>query len=318
MGNWRIAKNVQTYARASSNLGWDSSSFFSHLVFPSQPRPLIFTPLWFDVKRRCFHGNIKDDTGKVVKMVKLTMSTPWLPKTNENTREKQPIVCFPFAGGGSSFYYRWAQKLPPSFHVLPVRLPGRESRFEESPFESIHALADVVADVLGHALDGPFSIFGYSMGAILGFEVSRRLIQGSSAKPRRMIVVACRAPQLPNQQEPLHTLEDQELIDAIRSQFGGISDELFQQQSLIKALLPTIRADLKSVETYSFQVAPPLDIPILALGGASDTTVPLADLDAWREQTSAAFKLRTFPGGHFFFEAAQKSATQTIVRWLGL
>ena len=65
-------------------------------------------------------------------------------------------------------------------------------------------------------------------------------------------------------------------------------------------LTPTLRADLAVAETYALAAGPPLDCPILALGGAQDTLAQPPDVDAWREHTRATFELRVLPGDHFF------------------
>jgi medium-chain acyl-[acyl-carrier-protein] hydrolase len=64
--------------------------------------------------------------------------------------------------------------------------------------------------------------------------------------------------------------------------------------------LPTIRADFELVETYEYEPEPPLACPICAYGGLQDTSVPAASLKEWQKQTSAAFKIRMFPGDHFY------------------
>jgi surfactin synthase thioesterase subunit len=40
----------------------------------------------------------------------------------------------------------------------------------------------------------------------------------------------------------------------------------------------------------------------VAYGGASDPNVRPEHLEAWREQTTAAFLRREFPGGHFYLQ----------------
>ncbi len=44
-----------------------------------------------------------------------------------------------------------------------------------------------------------------------------------------------------------------------------------------------------------------------AFGGAADRLVPPPDLEAWRDWTRGPFRVRLFPGGHFYLDA-QRSA----------
>ncbi len=48
----------------------------------------------------------------------------------------------------------------------------------------------------------------------------------------------------------------------------------------------------------------PLVLPICAYGGLQDTDVPAANLKEWQKQTSGAFKVRMFPGDHFYIHSS--------------
>ncbi|HEV3052719.1 MAG TPA: thioesterase domain-containing protein, partial [Longimicrobium sp.] len=44
-------------------------------------------------------------------------------------------------------------------------------------------------------------------------------------------------------------------------------------------------------------------LPISAYGGERDDDVTEADVEAWREQTTGEFRMRMFPGDHFFINS---------------
>jgi medium-chain acyl-[acyl-carrier-protein] hydrolase len=48
------------------------------------------------------------------------------------------------------------------------------------------------------------------------------------------------------------------------------------------------------------------------LGSLQDHRVTRGDLEAWRDQTTAAFSLRMFPGDYFFLNATQSLLLQVI------
>lgn len=58
----------------------------------------------------------------------------------------------------------------------------------------------------------------------------------------------------------------------------------------------------------------PLDCPICAYGGLDDACVSKEGLIAWRSESRGAFKLRFFPGGHFFLHTARRSLVEAISR----
>jgi surfactin synthase thioesterase subunit len=45
--------------------------------------------------------------------------------------------------------------------------------------------------------------------------------------------------------------------------------------------------------------------------------VTVREADAWREQTSSTFVLRTYPGGHFYLDARVPDVVEVIAARLG-
>jgi surfactin synthase thioesterase subunit len=102
---------------------------------------------------------------------------------------------------------------------------------------------------------------------------------------------------LPN--EPLHRLPDDELVRAVDQRYDGIPQAVRDSPEVLQLLLPGLRADLQLLETYDYRDAPPLETPILAIGGAEDRAVSQADLEKWRRHTTSDFEIKLTPGGHF-------------------
>lgn len=60
------------------------------------------------------------------------------------------------------------------------------------------------------------------------------------------------------------------------------------------------------------QTFTPLDCPITAFGGLQDREVNCDELQAWCEQTNAAFSLQMFRGYYFFLNSAQSLLLQSL------
>jgi medium-chain acyl-[acyl-carrier-protein] hydrolase len=211
------------------------------------------------------------------------------------------LVCLPHAGGSVADFAPWAAHLPTEVEVLPVQLPGRHQRAKEPPFERMAPLVEALGEAMPTEDISPLAVFGHSMGGLLGFELARWLRRQGRPQPAILIVAACPAPQLPPRLPPLHDLPDGELLAAVRGRFAGIPSQVAEHEELIRLVLPVLRADLALVETYCHVDEPPLNCPVLVMGGADDPCVPAAELAAWRAQTCGQFSLRLFPGGHFFW-----------------
>jgi medium-chain acyl-[acyl-carrier-protein] hydrolase len=226
------------------------------------------------------------------------------------------LFCLPHAGGGAAPFHRWSGFLPADLELLPVKLPGREVRLREPAIDRMPRMIDSLAEALGPKLDIPFALVGHSMGALIAFELARRWRRQSGPTPVCLFLAAYPAPQLPAKSHFIHRLPDGEFLQKLQHRFGGIPGAVAGNEELMRLLLPTLRADYTLVETYQYQDENPLDCPILALAGDEDPEATIADMGAWRQQTTAAFSLRIFPGGHFFVHQEPRSVVPVIVRHL--
>lgn len=88
----------------------------------------------------------------------------------------------------------------------------------------------------------------------------------------------------------IHELPDGEMRRELH-RLGGTPAELLENDELMALMLPMLRADFEAVATYRHQDGAALDVPIVALGGASDASVTRDDLARWSEVTSSSFAL---------------------------
>ncbi len=223
------------------------------------------------------------------------------------------MFCFPYAGGGASVYRGWGASLPADVEVCPVQLPGRESRMREAPIERSEALTPAVTDALQPYLDLPFVFFGHSMGAALGFEISRELRQRGQALPLHLFVSGRRAPQLPAREEPIWNLPEPEFLIKLR-ELNGTPEEVLRHEELMRLLIPILRADFQVNETYEYVPEEPFDFGISAFGGLGDVDVTRDDVAAWQEQTRGRFRMRMLPGDHFFINNSKDLVLEAVSR----
>jgi surfactin synthase thioesterase subunit len=181
-------------------------------------------------------------------------------------------------------------------------LPGRAERLHEPAIASLSVLIAAIADAVSTHLDVPFAFFGHSMGAVLASGVAREMAARGLPQPRHLIVSGRRPPRVPDIASPLTGLPDAQFVAEINRRYGGIPREILQETEVLALLLPTLRADIAALETYQPAPGNPLRCAITALGGTEDALTPRSHLEAWRCETTGPFKLRLFPGGHFFIE----------------
>lgn len=243
-------------------------------------------------------------------------SSRWLSSRPANGAARGVALCFPFAGGGASFYRAWAPLVPPSVALWPVQLPGREERFFEPPFDSMPALVEAAVGELLPLLPQRYVLFGHSMGALVCYELAQALRDRGAPPPLHLFVSGAPAPHRAAESERIYDLPDDEFLPALQ-RYGGLPDEVLRSRELLDLLIPRLRADLAVTGTYVYRERPPLACPITAFGGDDDPTVSLSALDAWREHTIARFDEEVFPGGHFFLGAVAGRVVGRITAAIG-
>jgi medium-chain acyl-[acyl-carrier-protein] hydrolase len=125
-----------------------------------------------------------------------------------------------------------------------------------------------------------------------------------------LFVSGAAAPDRTPRNPPLHSLPDRELVGAL-TRFGGTPPAILARGELLAALMPILRADLTLAETYTAARSQPVSCPITAFGGSSDT-IDRRALLGWSAFTAGAFRLRIFPGDHFYLSAAGSELVDEI------
>lgn len=244
-------------------------------------------------------------------MIKENSRDQWVRSPKPNPRAVLRLFCFPYAGGSDVTFRTWPMELPAGVEVCGIQLPGHGSRVSEPLIDRVEPLVDALAPMLVPYLDRPFAFFGHSMGAIIGFEVARRLRRDGAREPEYLFVSGRPAPQLPDVERRTFDLPEPEFLDELR-RLNGTPKEVLEHPELLQLTLPIIRADFALCQNYRYEPEAPLDCPILAFGGVGDDEVSHEQLRAWSEQTSASFSQRMFPGDHFFLISARAALLKIL------
>lgn len=270
---------------------------------------------------------------------------PWLRRFHPAPPGPVPrLALLPHAGGNASYYFALSQALSAYAEVLTVQYPGRQDRFGEPLAGSIGAMVDGVHHALRPWLDGPLVLFGHSMGALVAFELARRLEaepgpgsgfgsgadagsasvsasgsgSGLSAGPdgaatgplRGLIVSGRRSPLLQPADDDLP--QDDDGLLAHLGSLAGTDPRLLAHEGFAELILPALRADYRAVREYRCAPGPALRVPVSVLCGEQDPRVTVPEAMAWRELAAGAFTFRGFPGGHFYLAERQDAVVRAI------
>ena len=225
----------------------------------------------------------------------------WLRASHDAREQARTLVCFPHAGGSAGQYFPLSAALAPDVRVLAVQYPGRQDRCAEPAFEDVAQLADEIARLLAEPRPASAPVlFGHSLGALVAFETAARLEHRYGAPPAGLIVSGMQAPHRCTSSRLSADGEDA-AVDALL-RLGGTDPAIIGNPELLAMILPALRSDLRAAAAYRPGSCPALlSCPITAWTGRDDE-LSHGDLQAWAEHTTAAFRTRDFPGGHFYLD----------------
>lgn len=223
----------------------------------------------------------------------------WLRRFTPAPQAGPLLVCLPHAGGSATYYFRTARALASSMDVLAVQYPGRQDRRSEPCIDNIDGLADAVSAAVSAVADRPLILFGHSMGATIGYEVTARL-EDEGTTPLALFASGRRAPSCVRS-ENVHRRDDAGIVAELR-RLQGTGSSILGDDEIVQMILPAVRADYRAVESYRPKPRQPLATDIVALTGDVDPQVSAEEAAAWEKHTTGQFTLRTFSGGHFFLD----------------
>lgn len=240
-------------------------------------------------------------------------ATGWLEMHRSRGTPRVRLYFMPSALGrhpGESFL---KTRVAEHAEICIVRTPKWEGK---AP--SIHAQADALARLLVD--DGkarPFALFGQCSGAILMYELARRLRELEGPSPLHLFASSAAAPHLyvmPN----AHLLGDEKLIDVLDVIGHPLTLRLRQEPALRQQMLPQFRADFEMMSTHQHRQGDPLDCPITAFRAKNDLWTFFYGVEHWKEHTTGQFEVLTNENGdHFHLERDPKLAENAITRALG-
>ncbi|MGA8117715.1 MAG: alpha/beta fold hydrolase [Actinocatenispora sp.] len=218
-----------------------------------------------------------------------------------------PLICFPFAGAGSSAYTGLARSAPPSIEVRPVQLPGREGRFGEPLLTSWAQVRRFLAAEVLPTLRTPYAVYGHSMGGLVGYELCV-LAAAAGRPPAALVLGACGAPTPPSTAATGDAVDDPEEAHGARTIAAA-------DPGLLEVLLPILRADLRLARDHEVPTTA-IGCPVLALRGSGDHDVTESHMAGWRRHTTGPFVSRVVDGAHLFVRDRPSSVTTELEPFL--
>ncbi len=220
--------------------------------------------------------------------------------SNTQNTKKITLYCLPYAGGHSLSYREFQANVADNILIKPLELPGRGKRIKEPLLTNLETMVDdLFLQIENELNDKPYAIYGHSMGTLLGYLLTKRILSAGKPAPLHLFVSGRNAPSVIKNTIPRHKLPKQEFLNYL-NELGGLQQEILECTELMDFLEPILRADFQAIETYTYQQTSPFEIPISILYGLEDKELSSQDLLAWQQESSQPITIKSFPGGHFF------------------
>ncbi|NXC46571.1 SAST synthase, partial [Penelope pileata] len=212
------------------------------------------------------------------------------------------LICFPWAGGGTSHFAQWGKLFNSSIEVSSVRLPGRECRAKEPFAKDMTAVVNEITSILLKDLkDKPFAFFGHSFGSYVCYAVAVHLKEKYGVEPIHLFLSGAYAPHSEAflLMKRSKDAKDEDILEHVQY-LGGTPPEFLQNEDIRKHLLLTIREDVRVLQTYSFEKADRKNVfscDVTCFDGSEEI---VHDSEAWLGITSGDTSIYNLPGGHFY------------------
>ena len=210
------------------------------------------------------------------------------------------IFCLPYAGGNKYSYRELSDVAPSHFEFITLDYPGRVPRIKEPLISDASELVeDLFNQIKFKISDEEYVLYGHSMGGLLAYLLTRRLIEKKYKAPAHLIITGTSGPSVFEKREKKrHLLPQKEFIQEMKD-LDGIPAEILDAEELMSFFEPILRSDFKVCETYLHNETEPLNIPFTVITGTEED-MEESDILLWQKETSFEINFKKIEGKHFF------------------
>lgn len=222
----------------------------------------------------------------------------WFTTAREARPNDSALYCLAHAGGNAEDYLCWQSGLSDDLLMKAVTLPGTGRRYGEAYPTDINLLTENIAAAIEREGDKTFYLFGHSMGAILAWEVAKKL----RIPPAGLLLSASLSPtEIPSPRIIRMAEMDNEAFIQEMAYFNGIDESLMLNPFLNDIVAEKLKRDFQLIARYRYQYSAPVSAPVMVIVGEQDAHVPVGSLMKWQSHTQHFLGARQVPGNHFYF-----------------
>lgn len=223
------------------------------------------------------------------------------------------LVCFPHAGGFSSYYSFLVPKVFGSIDdIILYEYPGRMTRSLEQPFKNCDEAVSEISKFLHENINDDYVLFGYSMGAFFAYETALHM-QEKYKNPPKLVIISSQVSPSGYEPIPKEECKDDDFLTRYIYSMGGLDSAIANNRSVMNFFLKNIRDDLHMIENYTPTIDRAKKVPSLAVVyGTKDKILENSNVDDWSQVTNNYMGSFAFDGGHFFIQEYKQSFIELL------
>lgn len=248
----------------------------------------------------------------------MTHNLIWMAHQRYSEAAQMNLLCFPYAGGSSTFFSPLKMKIIPQINVCPILYPGREKNIGKNGFDTIEEMASVLVKENPEFFTREYALMGHCTGALIAYEVALAAEQEYGRSPKVFFASAAPAPSCP-QFFHKDKLSDGELTRQLIH--NKMIDKAFAEKDVYtEYYLPLMRRDLEMHTNYSPETPfRKMKTEVKVIFGEEDSLFQdKQTVEDWNLFAEHGVQSMSFPGGHFYINECRSEVAELINQSLGI
>lgn len=191
------------------------------------------------------------------------------------------LICFTCAGGTTDLFKDLKEELVKDMEVVLIDYSGHGKRYKESLYTDIDSITGDLLNIIDKesSLSQPYALLGYSMGTIVTISIYEAIRKKGYKMPNH-IFLAAHSPETSTEYLDFLSEAMEDKVKQYVIKFGGIAEQLWNNEAFWRVYLPIYQADFHAIGTYSFEERCPLiNTPVSFFYSESDT--PMQKMKGW-------------------------------------
>lgn len=208
------------------------------------------------------------------------------------------LFAIPYAFGNSCIFYPLEKEMDIDIELVPVDYSGHFMRHSEPLYYTINDMALDIYNQIADKLCQDYALLGYSMGGFVAYELFNIIKKYDKPLPKHILIFGSNEPDfnfLKADYESFNLLQIKDFL----SDFKGTSQEVLENDEMLKILSPIVKSDCIALRDYVPDITKKITVPVTVLRGENEK-----DRDncqkGWEKFCSAGLDYEVVTGGHFF------------------